>query len=99
MLATLLPRTARLWATAAHGPRRYHPKTIETLARQQRFDDVRCELDAARALSEARAWAAGEADGVVLATGSFKLVGDLLDTFDAPATPKARSRSPGPAPT
>ncbi len=99
MLATLLPRAARLWATAADGPRALAPGTIESLARRQRMNDVVCEPDAARALSEARAWAASEVDGVVLATGSFKLVGDLLGTFDAPATPNLRSRSPGLAST
>ncbi len=79
MLAALRPHADRLWVTAPDSPRALPPPTLQSLARQVGFEDPQCEPDPARALAQARAWAAGQpGGGVVLATGSIYLVGELL---------------------
>jgi len=80
MLGALRPHTDRLWVTAPHSPRALPPPTLQSLARQVGFEEPECELDPGRALRAARAWAAAQpGGGVVLATGSIYLVGELLD--------------------
>ncbi len=79
MLAALRPHCERLWVTAPDSPRALPPPTLQSLARQAGFHDPQCESDPARALRAARAWARGRpGGGVVLATGSIYLVGQLL---------------------
>jgi hypothetical protein len=61
------------------------------------FDDSICEPRPDRALERARSWAR-EHDGVVLATGSVYLVGDLLGTLaasDTLAVSRSSPASPG----
>jgi dihydrofolate synthase/folylpolyglutamate synthase len=77
MLASLLPVTERAWFTAPPSSRALSPAALQSLARQLGFDESVCEPRPARALEQARRWAA-EHGGVVLATGSVYLVGDLL---------------------
>ena len=84
MLAALRPHCERLWVTAPDSPRALPPPTLQSLARQVGFTDPQCEPDPARALQAARAWADGQpGGGVVLATGSIYLVGELLRTLRA----------------
>ncbi len=79
MLAALKPHVDRLWVTAPRSPRALPPPTLQSLARQVGFVEPECEPDPGRALAAARAWAAGQpGGGVVLATGSIYLVGELL---------------------
>ena len=92
MLTTLLPLCERAWFTAPPSSRALSPAALESLARQLGFEAAVCEPRPLRALAGAREWAL-QHDGVVLATGSVYLVGDLiaeLQRSEAP-TPEARS--------
>ena len=94
MLSQLLPLTARAWFTAPPSGRALSPAALQSLARQLGFDASSCEPRPARALDQARAWAAA-GGGAVLATGSVYLVGELL-AEDAPASShEARQGSRG----
>jgi dihydrofolate synthase / folylpolyglutamate synthase len=77
MLAALLPSVERAWFTAPPNSRALSPAALQSLARQLGFEATVCEPQPSRALAQAREWAA-EHDGMVLATGSVYLVGDLL---------------------
>jgi dihydrofolate synthase/folylpolyglutamate synthase len=105
MLRTLLPLCERAWFTAPPSPRALSPAALQSLARQQGFEDVICEPQPRRALALAREWA-GErhADGAVpvtggtspqaravLATGSIYLVGELLGERAEAQRRRARS--------
>jgi dihydrofolate synthase/folylpolyglutamate synthase len=97
MLASLLPVTERAWFTAPPSSRALSPAALQSLARQLGFDDSICEPRPDRALERARSWAR-EHDGVVLATGSVYLVGDLLGTLaasDTLAVSRSSPASPG----
>ncbi len=84
MLATLLPLCARAWFTAPPSARALSPAALQSLARQLGFDETACEPHPRRALELAREWARAQPlAGVVLATGSIYLVGDLLAHFAA----------------
>jgi dihydrofolate synthase/folylpolyglutamate synthase len=83
MLHTLLPLCERAWFTAPPSARALSPAGLQSLARQQGFEDVLCEPHPRRALALAREWAKGKGGGgdggaAVLATGSIYLVGELL---------------------
>jgi dihydrofolate synthase / folylpolyglutamate synthase len=83
MLHTLLPLCERAWFTAPPSARALSPAALQSLARQQGFEDVLCEPHPRRALALAREWAKGTGRGgdkgaAVLATGSIYLVGELL---------------------
>jgi dihydrofolate synthase/folylpolyglutamate synthase len=80
MLRTLLALCERAWFTAPPSARALSPAALQSLARQQGFEEVRCEPHPRRALVQAREWAQARAPqrGAVLATGSIYLVGDLL---------------------
>jgi dihydrofolate synthase / folylpolyglutamate synthase len=80
MLAALLGHVERAWFTAPPNSRALSPAALQSLARQLGFDAAVCEPQPARALVQAREWAA-EHDGAVLATGSVYLVGDLLNSL------------------
>jgi dihydrofolate synthase / folylpolyglutamate synthase len=95
MLATLLPACERAWFTAPPSARALSPAALQSLARQLGFEASVCEPKPARALAQAQSWAREHA-GVVLATGSVYLVGDLLgqlDGCDTVSAPRARPRS------
>jgi dihydrofolate synthase / folylpolyglutamate synthase len=77
MLATLLPLCERAWFTAPPSSRALSPAALQSLARQLGFQAIVCEPRPARALAQARAWAATRG-AATLATGSVYLVGDLL---------------------
>jgi dihydrofolate synthase / folylpolyglutamate synthase len=77
MLARLLPLCARAWFTVPPSSRALSPAALQSLARQLGFQDSVCEPRPSRALAEAQRWAREHA-GVVLATGSVYLVGELL---------------------
>jgi dihydrofolate synthase/folylpolyglutamate synthase len=97
MLAALLPVTARAWFTAPPSSRALSPAALQSLARQLGFHDSLCEPRPARALEQARAWAADHG-GAVLATGSVYLVGDLLGQMagsDTLPVSRAGHESPG----
>ncbi len=97
MLASLLPITERAWFTAPPGSRALSPAALQSLARQLGFDESVCEPRPVRALEQARSWAR-EHDGVVLATGSVYLVGDLLETLagsDTLAVSRSGPERPG----
>jgi dihydrofolate synthase / folylpolyglutamate synthase len=97
MLASLLPITGRAWFTAPPSSRALSPAALESLARQLGFDASVCEPKPARALEQARSWAAANGGGV-LATGSVYLVGDLLDALGGSDTlPVSRARNEGSA--
>jgi dihydrofolate synthase/folylpolyglutamate synthase len=83
MLDALRPHAARLWTTAAHTRRAIAADELAALARTRGFDDVVSEPDGVAALSAAQQWAR-ESDGVVLATGSIYLVGELLHAVESP---------------
>jgi dihydrofolate synthase/folylpolyglutamate synthase len=94
MLATLLEVCERAWFTAPPSARALSPAALQSLARQLGFDAASCEPEPSRALAEARSWAR-ERGGVVLATGSVYLVGELLGRLRSSATiepPQADSR-------
>ncbi|HEX5146297.1 MAG TPA: cyanophycin synthetase [Conexibacter sp.] len=76
MLTTLLPRCAALVATGNSSPRARDPRELARRVEALGGPPVTVEPDPHAALEAARALA-GE-DGVVLATGSICLVGDLL---------------------
>ncbi len=76
MLAALLPHAEVLVATGSHHPRALPPATVASLAAQLGGPPGAVEPDPRRALERARS-AVGR-DGVVVATGSIYLVGDLL---------------------
>ena len=79
MLHTLLPVCERAWFTAPPSSRALSPAALQSLARQQGFEDVVCEPSPRRALALAREWAREQPGArAVLATGSIYLVGDLL---------------------
>jgi dihydrofolate synthase/folylpolyglutamate synthase len=79
MLQTLLPLCERAWFTAPPSARALSPAALQSLARQQGFEEVVCEPHPRAALAMAREWARAQApSGAVLATGSIYLVGDLL---------------------
>ncbi len=78
MLRELLPLCTRAWFTAPPSPRALSPAALQSLARQQGFEETACDPHPRRALAQARAWASAHAPAAVLATGSVYLVGDLL---------------------
>ncbi len=79
MLAALLPLCARAWFTAPPSARALSPAALQSLARQQGFEQTVCEPHPRRALAQAQEWARAQPDPTaVLATGSVYLVGDLL---------------------
>ncbi len=79
MLAALLPLCARAWFTAPPSSRALSPAALQSLARQQGFEQTACEPHPRRALEQAQEWARSQPGGTaVLATGSVYLVGDLL---------------------
>lgn len=79
MLKTLLPLCERAWFTAPPSPRALSPAALQSLARQQGFENVECEPQAPRALMLAQRWAQEQPQArAVLATGSIYLVGALL---------------------
>jgi dihydrofolate synthase/folylpolyglutamate synthase len=79
MLAALLPLCTRAWFTAPPSARALSPAALQSLARQQGFEQTVCEPHPRRALEQAQAWARALPDpAAVLATGSVYLVGDLL---------------------
>ncbi len=79
MLAALLPLCARAWFTAPPSARALSPAALQSLARQQGFEQATCESHPRRAFEQARAWARTQPTATaVLATGSVYLVGDLL---------------------
>jgi dihydrofolate synthase/folylpolyglutamate synthase len=92
MLAALLPVVACAWFTAPPSGRALSPAALQSLARQLGFDATECEPKPARALEQARRWAAEHA-GAVLATGSVYLVGALLGERERTATDPARAVS------
>jgi dihydrofolate synthase/folylpolyglutamate synthase len=81
MLAALLPLVERAWFTAPPSGRALSPAALQSLARQLGFEASACEPRPARALAEARRWAA-ERGGGVLATGSVYLVGALIGQLE-----------------
>jgi dihydrofolate synthase/folylpolyglutamate synthase len=82
MLHTLLALCERAWFTAPPSDRALSPAALQSLARQQGFEQVVCEPHPRAALALAREWAQAQG-GAVLATGSIYLVGDLLAGEDA----------------
>ncbi len=79
MLAALLPLCARAWFTAPPSSRALSPAALQSLARQQGFEQTACEPHPRRALEQAQEWAGTQPGAMaVLATGSVYLVGDLL---------------------
>ena len=102
MLAVLLPSCARVWFTAPPSARALSPAALQSLARQQGFEQAVCEPRPRRALEQAREWARAQpVETAVLATGSVYLVGDLLASLadggtalgDAAPTDVARRRA------
>lgn len=82
MLASLLPLCARAWFTAPPSARALSPSALQSLARQQGFEEAACEPTPRRALALAQEWVRAQpGGGAVLATGSIYLVGDLLAHF------------------
>jgi dihydrofolate synthase / folylpolyglutamate synthase len=77
MLELLLPVSERAWFTAPPSPRALSPAALASRARQLAFAHASCVVEPARALGEAQRWAR-ERGGVVLATGSVYLVGELM---------------------
>jgi len=84
MLAELLPLCEHAWFTAPASARALPPAALQSLARQQGFEDSDCEPVVARALAQARAWAA-ERGAAVLVTGSVYLIGAVLAELGAEA--------------
>jgi dihydrofolate synthase/folylpolyglutamate synthase len=85
MLAPLLEVCERAWFTAPPSARALSPAALQSLARQLGFEAASCEPEPSRALAEARSWARARG-GVVLATGSVYLVGELLGRLRASST-------------
>jgi dihydrofolate synthase / folylpolyglutamate synthase len=94
MLAALLPIAERAYFTAPPSARALSPAALQSLARQLGFEASACEPKPARALEQARAWA-GEHGGVVLATGSVYLVGDLLAALERPSAAGSQRAASG----
>lgn len=98
MLGALMPAVRRAWFTAPPSSRALPPAALQSLARQLGFEATASEPRPARALEQARRWAA-ERGGAVLATGSVYLVGDLLASLGrsetAPSMPAPRRSSRG----
>lgn len=87
MLARLLPHFRCAWFTAPPSARALSPSALASLARQLGYEQALCEPNPARALCDARQWAAARGGGAaVVATGSVYLVGDLLAQANALAT-------------
>jgi dihydrofolate synthase / folylpolyglutamate synthase len=85
MLKLLLGRCARAWFTAPPSARALSPAALESLARQQGFENAVCEPDCERALDQAQDFACeNERDTLVLATGSIYLIGALLAHLETP---------------
>jgi dihydrofolate synthase / folylpolyglutamate synthase len=83
MLHTLLPLCERAWFTAPPGARALSIAALQSLARQQGFENVVCERQPRRALALAGEWAQERpAARAVLATGSIYLVGELLGDLE-----------------
>jgi dihydrofolate synthase/folylpolyglutamate synthase len=80
MLHMLLGLCKRAWFTAPPSARALSPAALQSLARQQGFQETACEPQPRRALALAQEWAREQVhqDRAVLATGSIYLVGDLL---------------------
>jgi dihydrofolate synthase / folylpolyglutamate synthase len=79
MLTELLPLCERAWFTAPPSPRALSPAALQSLARQQGFEQAVCEPRPRDALRLAQEWALTQSPpATVLATGSIYLVGDLL---------------------
>jgi dihydrofolate synthase/folylpolyglutamate synthase len=80
MLHVLLGLCERAWFTAPPSARALSPAALQSLARQQGFQETACEPQPRRALALAQEWAREQAqqDRAVLAAGSIYLVGDLL---------------------
>jgi len=85
MLAALLPLVSGCVYTASTSPRALSPATLKSLGEQLGGPPAGLEPDPHHALADARELAGP--DGVVVATGSISLVGDLL------AAPGERRRS------
>lgn len=98
MLGALMPAVRRAWFTAPPSSRALPPAALQSLARQLGFEATASEPRPARALEQARRWAA-QRGGAVLATGSVYLVGDLLASLGrsetAPSMPAPRRSSRG----
>jgi dihydrofolate synthase/folylpolyglutamate synthase len=60
MLHVLLPMCERAWFTAPPSARALSPATLQSLARQQGFQEMVCEPHPRRALALAREWAQGQ---------------------------------------
>jgi dihydrofolate synthase / folylpolyglutamate synthase len=79
MLHTLLPFCELAWFTAPPSARALPVAALQSLARQQGFENVVCEPRSRRALALAQEWARERSEvRAVLATGSIYLVGELL---------------------
>jgi len=79
MLGTLLPLCERAWFTAPPSARALSVAALQSLARQQGFENVVCEPRPRVALDLAWEWARDQPEArAVLATGSIYLVGELL---------------------
>jgi dihydrofolate synthase/folylpolyglutamate synthase len=93
MLHTLLPVCERAWFTAPPSPRALSPAALQSLARQQGFEDVLCEPLPRKALALAQGWAREQPGArAVLATGSIYLVGDLLGEAEEAERPEESER-------
>jgi dihydrofolate synthase/folylpolyglutamate synthase len=77
MLARLLPLCERVWFTQPNSERARAPEALAKLAVELGFDRVSCERRPAAALLAAQRFAKRRG-GVVLATGSVYLIGDLF---------------------
>ena len=76
MLASLMRHCDALVFTSSHNPRALPPPTLQSLSRQLHGPPAETVRDPEAAVQRARELAG--ADGVVLATGSIYLVGDLV---------------------
>ncbi|HWF53323.1 MAG TPA: folylpolyglutamate synthase/dihydrofolate synthase family protein [Solirubrobacteraceae bacterium] len=90
MLANLIPVTDALVFTASQNPRALPPPTLQSLASQVGARDTELVRDPVAAVARARELAGP--DGLVLATGSIYLVGDLLAPVSDDARPRRASR-------
>ncbi len=102
MLAALLALCERAWFTAPPSSRALSPAALQSLARQQGFEQTACQPHPRQALAQAREWALAQPrQTAVLATGSVYLVGDLLaqlaenraGSLDADAAEAAQERA------
>jgi len=104
MLRLLLPLCTRAWFTAPPSRRALPPAALQSLARQQGFENAICEPRPRRALAAAQSWASELTSvrsrrrvrtrgvgGAVLAAGSIYLVGELITRADrSGAAPRPR---------